>query len=862
MIALVRILAPPGAANGAGELNSLPEPSGFAGDGPRRPRPGDGEKVSTVPSLLRILALCVALPTSAVAQTVVGTVLEAETNRPLGGAFVVLEDTTGARQAAVLADSAGRYLIRAPRPGRYRLLGQLIGYADTRTSVLDVPAGATVRHDLRVPVRAISLDGIRAEVGQRCHRSVRGGAETARLWEEARKALEITHWTERREVLHYRITEHRGELDAASLRVLDLEETVRRGIFDRSPYRSIPAARLAAEGYVQWSSADGHWDYYGPDAAVLLSDSFLDTHCFRVHPESDEERVGLAFEPVAGRDVPEIEGVLWLDRATAELETLDFHYTELPFPHDHWPQVGGHVAFERLATGTWIVRSWHIRMPKKLERRRSVTGDYGGLTLRTVHEVGARILEVRTADGRTLSEARGATLHGVVESEAGAGAKPVAGARIALPATGHATRSTDDGVYRLQGLPAGTFTVRASHPALERLGGEPFAADVTLTEGRARRLPIRLDLASLARASCRASGSTPADPVIVAGTVRAPDSTAAVPGAIVRVFTDRGERRVVADSSGSYALCIEHPRRLELGATGPGTVFSPPASLDLVRLPEPSGVLVEADLYIDPRGVRPPTRPEPTPGADRSWVNAMMGTVLDDDGRSPVAGALVVVRRSDGTPVQSMVTDPDGRFVFPHPDGTTTEWRLSVEHIAYGRIEQTVRFAPAEEVRIEILLQQRAIELAPITVTERRRGPLARAGFYGRRTEGYGHFIDREEIERKAPGKITDLLRGRSGVHVVHMGNGLYDIRTLQSRGFQGPCQPAVWVDGLLVRPAGPPRYFGKGDGPRIPSADQLSELVPPDEIEGIEVYPSSAGLPVQYGGTHAGCGVVLIWTR
>lgn len=820
------------------------------------------EKMSTIASLDRVLSLwlCMVLPASAVAQTVVGTVLEAGTNRPLAGAFVVLEDTTGARQAAVLADSAGRYLIRAPRPGRYRLLAQLIGYADTRSSVLDVPAGSTLRHDLRVPVRAISLDGVRAEVGQRCHRTVRGGGETARLWEEARKALEITHWVARREALHYRIAEHRRELDAASLRVVDLQEAVRRGIYDRSPYRSIPAARLAEGGYVQRSSDDDHWNYYSPDAEVLLSESFLDTHCFRVDPESDDEHVGLAFEPVGGRDVPEIEGVLWLDRATAELEALDFHYVKLPFPHDRWPQVGGHVAFERLATGTWIVRSWHIRMPQKVERKRSITGDYGGLALRTLSEVGARVLEVRTADGRTLSEARGATLHGVVESGSGAGAKPVAGARIEVPATGHATRSTDEGVYRLQGLPAGTFTVRASHPALERLGGEPVALEVTLTEGRARRLPIRFDLASLARESCRASGATTTDPVIVAGTVRAPHSVAAVPGAIVRVFTEHGERRVIADSSGSYALCIERPRRLELGTTGPRTVLSPRASLDLVRLPEPSGVLVEADLYIDPRVVGPPARAEPTPGEE--WTNAMIGTVLDDEQRSPVAGAMVVVRRSDGTPVQSMVTDPDGRFVFPHPDRTTTQWRLSVEHIAYGRVERTVRFAPAEQIRVEILLRQRAIELAPITVTQRRRGRLARVGFYDRRAEGYGHFIDREEIERKAPGKVTDLLTGRTGVHVVHMGNGMYDIRTLLGRGFRGPCQPAVWVDGLLVRQAGPPRYYGKGKGPRIPSADQLSEIVPPGDIEGIEVYTSSAGLPVQYGGTHAGCGVVLIWTR
>ena len=45
--------------------------------------------------------------------------------------------------------------------------------------------------------------------------------------------------------------------------------------------------------------------YWAPDAAVLLSDEFLDTHCF--HVTRNERRapglIGLAFQPVRGRNL-------------------------------------------------------------------------------------------------------------------------------------------------------------------------------------------------------------------------------------------------------------------------------------------------------------------------------------------------------------------------------------------------------------------------------------------------------------------------------------------------------------------------------------------------------------------------------
>ncbi|MDP9347783.1 MAG: Plug domain-containing protein, partial [Gemmatimonadota bacterium] len=63
----------------------------------------------------------------------------------------------------------------------------------------------------------------------------------------------------------------------------------------------------------------------------------------------------------------------------------------------------------------------------------------------------------------------------------------------------------------------------------------------------------------------------------------------------------------------------------------------------------------------------------------------------------------------------------------------------------------------------------------------------------------------------------------------------------------RGSCAPRVYLDGI--------RAFH--DGNMI-----IDNLVSPMDLEGIEVYRSSAEVPVQYGGMDAGCGAILIWSR
>lgn len=538
-----------------------------------------------------VLAL-LALGGGASAQTVVGHVTEEGSLKPLEGVFVVLEDEAGVRHNGVLTGDDGRFFLRAP-PGRFRLAAELIGHATARTDVLTLEPGSTVQVDMSVPVEAVTLEGIDVEAGARCRARPGAGEATARLWDEARKALEVARWSEQERILRFRAVEFDRDVDVRTGDVLANREKPKSGFSSSSMYQSIPAERLARGGYIQ-RDPEGGFSYYAPDADVLLSDSFLDTHCFIVRgsPEDEPGLVGLGFQPVPGRTVPEIVGVLWLDRGTAELRRLDFTYRGVPLGED-WKQVGGEVDFARLSTGVWIVSRWALRMPLKLRQ----VGGYGnspkGLDLVTVREHGAEVRSARSATGEVLAGVETATLFG---DAARADGSPLAGAMVELLGTDFRTRTGADGRYRISGVPAGLYLVRMSHPDVLLAGARPVEQQVTLTAGRARRLAYASPLSpERAQALCRAWGWTSdgAPPVVVYGRVVGPDGSPR-PGAVVRLGTADAQQRIVADSAGVYRGCAAASgdplgARLEGAPGGRTDLGAPPAGFVRVDLTAPGG---------------------------------------------------------------------------------------------------------------------------------------------------------------------------------------------------------------------------------------------------------------------------------
>lgn len=330
------------------------------------------------------------------AQSVRGRVLEEGTDLPVGGAFLEILAADSSRADATLTAPGGEFVLRTGGTGAYRLRLQRIGYGTWTSDAFDVEAGTSPSREVRVPVRPVRLTELRVDAESPC--TVRPGAEaaTARLWEEVRKALVQTAWAEEEELFRFTVQRWERRLDR-ELGETEEERTWRKPVRAAQPFVSLPAAELSEKGYVQQQEPEdargAYVEFYAPDAAVLLSEQFLGTHCFSVRPGPYDrvDEVGLAFEPVPGRSLPEIEGVLWVDRRTAALDRLEFRYVNLPLPRSvETDPLGGEVRFRRLPDGGWIVSEWRLRMPI-LDRR------HRRLLLVGVEEAGGRVVEVAPA---------------------------------------------------------------------------------------------------------------------------------------------------------------------------------------------------------------------------------------------------------------------------------------------------------------------------------------------------------------------------------------------------------------------------------------------------------------------------------
>lgn len=294
------------------------------------------------------------------AQTVRGRVEQSD-GGAIPGAFVMLEDSTGVVSSRVLSTDSGSYRIAAPVPGTYRLRAERIGYSAAVSGWLRLAEGEDLRYRFVIDPRPVRLRDIRVEERARCTVLPDEGIELQRVWDEALKALTATAWTGQQPYFRFDAVMHTQTLDESGRPVSEaILEEVR--FYGRHPFRAIPARDLVLGGFVQ--RPEGQVAYYAPDAEVLLSDTFVRRHCFRlVRGEAESARLlGLAFEALPQSRLPDIEGVMWLDPASSELRWLDYTYVNLAASIDQ-PGLGGMVEFARLPSGAWIIRSWWIRVP-------------------------------------------------------------------------------------------------------------------------------------------------------------------------------------------------------------------------------------------------------------------------------------------------------------------------------------------------------------------------------------------------------------------------------------------------------------------------------------------------------------------
>ena len=411
--------------------------------------------------------------------TVTGRVFEVPSGRPVVGAFVTIHTEDGERVAGSLANDEGRYAMRV-EPGRYRLMAQRIGVATVQSDLFDAVSGRVVALDLTVRSEVIDLEGVSVSGEARCRIDDDGGA--SRIWDLARRALDVAAWSDEMGMYEYTSEQWRRQYGANGRAVLTQESRTETRVGQQA-FRSLPADTLALRGYVQGDDDDRY--FYAPDASVLLSDSFLDTHCFRA--VRDDDRLGLAFEPTPGRDVSDIEGTIWLSE-TGMLDRVEYGYVNLEGILGtartrggfRAVRIGGVVRFEGLPGGGWIVRDWNIRMPMiGIEVDRS--GEEERRFLSGIMEVGAEVVSAEAREeSLSFGGSRGAVRGVVLDSVGGRGLDR---AVVYLTGAGYSSTTAADGSFLIEGVLPGIYELVVEHPLRGELGASPETVEVEATPG-------------------------------------------------------------------------------------------------------------------------------------------------------------------------------------------------------------------------------------------------------------------------------------------------------------------------------------------------------------------------------------------
>jgi len=387
------------------------------------------------------------------AQVVRGRVVEAGTATPVSGAHVVLLDAAGQRVAGSLTNEQGVFQLRGIA-GAFSVRVEMIGRRSVTLPQSPLESSAVRELTLELPRAPVVLRGIRVTAGERCEPRSGTSRATETVWEEARKALSVEATVREQGMYRFDIVRYERQLNENGRVVDDKSRFISR--YSGTPFTSRPAAELAERGYRE--VRDGETWLYGPNGDVLLSASFLDTHCFFLRRSGDHRgEIGLAFEPIRGRQVTDVEGVLWVDEETSELRSLEFRYTRMP---SNYPQgqYGGRAEFQRLPNGAVIVRTWEISSPivRRVDeyfQNQRITNDR---VVGTFAE-GGEVLNLIGRDDRTAALTLRAALNGMVWDSAGR--LPIRGAEVWIEGTLWTSRTDAEGRYAIPNLPPGKYTI-------------------------------------------------------------------------------------------------------------------------------------------------------------------------------------------------------------------------------------------------------------------------------------------------------------------------------------------------------------------------------------------------------------------
>lgn len=239
--------------------------------------------------------------------------------------------------------------------------------------------------------------------------------------------------------------------------------------------------------------------------------------------------------------------------------------------------------------------------------------------------------------------------------------------------------------------------------------------------------------------------------------------------------------------------------------------------------------------------------------AQSGAAQTIRGRVTDGQSARPLQGVTVELTDEHEVAAAHTETAADGRYQLhvPQPARYRALFRLPGFQ---SMLTEPVKLTERDTLEISPQLTPLAAFKLDSVFVYGQRVPRYLGDFYRRRSEGFGHFLTRADIDRHSPVVISDVLRGLAGVQVVCHRAGLCDVQMRAARTMfvRGVCRASVVLDGVVLR------VGGVGS----PGDLLLDDLLNPFDVEAIEVYPSPAGVPVQYQGYASPCGAIIAWSR
>lgn len=458
-----------------------------------------------------------------------------------------------------------------------------------------------------------------------------------------------------------------------------------------------------------------------------------------------------------------------------------------------------------------------------------------------------------TLPAKAQAQAQAAALGVVIDSIHSGG---LADAVILVEGTTLSRMSNAAGEFRFDSLPPGTRRFLLRHPLVDSIGLEIVSAPIELAAGRIALIALAVPSPRTLRHLLCLARDTTDGKAMIRGRVSDPDTDSAIVDARVsflyyelRVSGDSGIKRMErlretkTKRDGTYSIC-------GLPENVAGTLLAVYGRTTTPEVPIKRGMdeIVFRNLLISRERVASLAVARPDSSAvvalvDSTLVPTGQGhAVLEGRAIGPDSVGISDVQVAVGGTSQLAYTRVDGSFVIEGlPSGTS---EVFARKIGYTPARAIVDLTAREPKRVTLLLE-RAATLAPVKVVATMQQRLQRVGFLDRKRMGHGRFIDAEEIARRNPMQVTDILRSFPGFRIVESEFGRRIVPTRSVSGQSGYCLN-LFVDNARWEMNDP------GD---LDRAFQVHEIAAVETYAG-DFVPQQFIVPTKY------CPTIVIWTK